>query len=1203
MVINREKFYVNHPLILLACILCIGLLQTAETSKEAEIVATWAQEFGDELWQMGQKMTKSNEIKMKYKQYNARVEQKGNDTLIKSIVDNLGRMLQRKIDAVRCILNTAEESAEKFDFNKSDHKNYTYYSSKYSIIEDLEGNLTREFVESLPEIVQKDGQYFQNLSLYRDTHFYNISVNTSHSSVHVPTNVYHRSREVLETIMWSEALDQVFLQNYQSDPALSWQYFGSDTGIMRHFPAKRWESHGVDVYDCRKRSWYIETATCSKDIVILLDNSGSMTGFRNFIAQLTIKSILDTFSNNDFTNILVYSKNVTTLVPCFDNTLVQATPENIAVFNAAVKKLKPEGSADVGLAFIDAFELLQRYRDDRKCSESKAGCNQAIMLITDGVPGNATEIFDKYNWIENGNFTKIPVRIFTYLVGKEVTNVREIQWMACLNRGHYSHIETLDQVQGEVLKYVNVIATPLVLQGTDHPPTWTHAFKDFFSDDDDSDENDDKARPDKPARLMIAVGVPAFDRKSNYENGTLKKARLLGVASTDVPVEDINKLTLPYKLGVNAYSFIVSNNGYVLLHPDLRPVDQGQLKPNYNSIDLTEVEQFEESTDPRKPGKVLMKLREDLVNNVEGKMLNISVKFHYDNMRRISQETYDYYFAPLPNTPFSLGLAIPSGYGNTWIKVGDEVKRNLHLGVNMSRFFMGENFKVHPEWVYCKYHYLEGHEFDTPEEELLHFLNKLSEPNWKWSQQYEVEPKYQHDGIPDDEPDCGRKTLDDDAYYCNKELVQLLIFDAKVTNASYGQWEFESESDRELFLRFNATLRFVATNSGLTRWQFILEEEIEVDTDIEFGDYHKFAIDETWYKAAILQHRIDPLSFVYSVPHVSDDPENEELKVTASHAIFPRDGGLEAPGLVVGFQFSHALMHKRFMEITSKADCNGCLRTCDDAMQECYVLDNNGYIVLSKTENLTGRFFGEIDGPVMQSMEELNIFKKITVYDLQALCCDVLEKKSDSDSLWNPFQLVLYAIKWIAMELVVQWSRLHMLVEGVPLDYGDENDYSGVGTQTPKPIATDDGKVVREPEIKKEKIYRACDKKSDLFILQQNLFIQGGNVLPSYGKTSYSRPYFFKRIPYSNLILVVVNHEHQSGNQYLTASPVILDYEHAVFPCYKLSMNSYERRRLDECFTEHPDEANVTQCGLAPSTFTYATVVWTFLFCIFRQIF
>lgn len=42
---------------------------------------------------------------------------------------------------------------------------------------------------------------------------------------------------------------------------------------------------------------------------------------------------------------------------------------------------------------------------------------------------------------------------------------------------------------------------------------------------------------------MIAVGVPAFDRKINK-----RSRRLLGVASTDVPVEDINKLTLPYKV-------------------------------------------------------------------------------------------------------------------------------------------------------------------------------------------------------------------------------------------------------------------------------------------------------------------------------------------------------------------------------------------------------------------------------------------------------------------------------------------------------------------------------------------------------------------------------------------------------------------------------------------------------------------------------
>lgn len=66
--------------------------------------------------------------------------------------------------------------------------------------------------------------------------------------------------------------------------------------------------------------------------------------------------------------------------------------------------------------------------------------------------------------------------------------------------------------------------------------------------------------------------------------------------------------------------------------------------------------------------------------------------------------------------------------------------------------------------------------------------------------------------------------MDANAYYCNKELMQLLIFDAKVTNTSYRTWSFENEAEQRLIERYNATLRFVATMSGLTRWQFIFGE-------------------------------------------------------------------------------------------------------------------------------------------------------------------------------------------------------------------------------------------------------------------------------------------------------------------------------------------------------------------------------------------
>lgn len=426
--------------------------------------------------------------------------------------------------------------------------------------------------------------------------------------------------------------------------------------------------------------------------MILLDNSGSMTGYRNYIAQLTIKSLLDTFSNNDFVNIFNYSKTSQELVPCFADMLVQATPENIRVFNEAVKELKPDGFANVSYALERAFELLEKYRHIRKCNESSQGCNQAIMLVTDGVPGNATEVFEKYNWFGNDS-KSYPVRIFTYLLGKEVTKVKEIQLYACMNRGYYSHVQSLDEVAEEVLKYVNVIAAPLVLQKEEHPPTWTHAYIDTTYETDMKALNDDQ--PD--FRMMIAVGVPAFNLSSYGEGNFTGRPTLLGVAGTDVPLDDIIKLALPYKLGVNGYSFIVSNNGYVLLHPDLRPFDPnhpGELKENYNSIDITEIEQIDEELPPRLPSETLLELRQHLVAHSKGSMLGVPVRFHYDKMRRVAQSKQDFYFAPIPHTPFSLGIALPHDYGNTWIKVGDEIQRNNYTKINISDFFVGENWKV-----------------------------------------------------------------------------------------------------------------------------------------------------------------------------------------------------------------------------------------------------------------------------------------------------------------------------------------------------------------------------------------------------------------------------------------------------------------------------------------------------------------------------
>jgi len=55
-----------------------------------------------------------------------------------------------------------------------------------------------------------------------------------------------------------------------------------------------------DVYMSR----YIQAAASPKDMVILVDSSGSMKGLRMEIAKATVEKIVDTLSDDDFFNVV-----------------------------------------------------------------------------------------------------------------------------------------------------------------------------------------------------------------------------------------------------------------------------------------------------------------------------------------------------------------------------------------------------------------------------------------------------------------------------------------------------------------------------------------------------------------------------------------------------------------------------------------------------------------------------------------------------------------------------------------------------------------------------------------------------------------------------------------------------------------------------------------------------------------------------------
>ena len=90
-------------------------------------------------------------------------------------------------------------------------------------------------------------------------------------------------------------------------------------------PATKWGQGEwePDLFDCRLRPWYLQGAASAKDMIILVDTSGSMTGVRKEIAKHVVLTLLDTLSENDFINIYKFSEVPVPVVPCFKDKIVQ----------------------------------------------------------------------------------------------------------------------------------------------------------------------------------------------------------------------------------------------------------------------------------------------------------------------------------------------------------------------------------------------------------------------------------------------------------------------------------------------------------------------------------------------------------------------------------------------------------------------------------------------------------------------------------------------------------------------------------------------------------------------------------------------------------------------------------------------------------------------------------------------------------------
>ncbi|XP_035874354.1 voltage-dependent calcium channel subunit alpha-2/delta-4 isoform X9 [Phyllostomus discolor] len=1027
--------------------------RSGQTKIPLETVKLWADTFGRDLYDTVTKYSGSLLLQKKYKDVepSLRIQAVDGLELVRKFSEDMETMLRRKVEAVKVLQNLVE-AAEEADLNHEFNESlvFDYYNSVLINERDANG----KYVELGAEFV-----------LESNAHFSNLMVNTSLSSVQLPTNVYNKDPDILNGVYMSEALNTVFVENFQRDPTLTWQYFGSSTGFFRIYPGIKWtpDENGVITFDCRNRGWYIQAATSPKDIVIVLDMSGSMKGLWMTIAKHTISTILDTLGENDFVNIIAYNDYIHYIEPCFKGILVQANRDNREHFKQLVDDLMVKGVGVVDQALREAFQILKQSQEARQGSL----CNQAIMLISDGAVEDYEPVFEEYNWPDR------KVRVFTYLIGREVTFADRMKWIACNNKGYYTQISTLADAQENVMEYLHVLSRPMVINH-DHDIIWTEAYMDsklFTSHAQD-------------LRLLTTVAMPVFSKKNET-------------------------------LGVHGYAFLNTNNGYILSHPDLRPLyREGKKlkpKPNYNSVDLSEVE-WEDRTET---------LRTAMINGETGS-LSMDVKVPLDKGKRVLFLTNDYFFTDISDTPFSLGVVLSQGHGEYILLGNTSVEEGLHD-------LLHPDLTLASDWIYCITDIDPDHRKLSQLEAMVRFL-----------------------------------TGEDPDLECDEELVQEVLFDAVVTAPMEAYWTALALNSSEDYQRV-ADRAFLGTRAGLLRSSlFVGSEKISNRKFLTPEDKASmFTMDHfpLWYRQAAEQ---PAGSFVFNL-HSTEEPEGpgEPAVVTASTAVAVTVDKKTAIAAAVGIQMRLDFLHHLFWAATQQCSAGDglCPQSCRDSDLDCFVIDNNGFILISGRPQETGRFLGEVDGALMTQLLSMGVFSQVTLYDYQAMCKPPNHHHSAARPLVSPIYALLTRTRWLVNELLLfllQWST-----------WGSWRVPSGA-----------EAKAVFHHTHKHQRqdVLQPCDTEYPMFMHQRA--IQEANGIIECG--ACQKVFVMHQIPNSNLLLLVTDPTCDCS-----IFPQILQEAtevkyNASIKCDRMRSQKL-RRRPDSCHAFHPEE-NAQDCGGASET-------------------
>jgi Ca-activated chloride channel family protein len=204
-----------------------------------------------------------------------------------------------------------------------------------------------------------------------------------------------------------------------------------------------------------------------KDVILILDVSGSMEGEKMEQAREALKYVLDHLNQGDRFNIIAFSTGVRAF---------SSRPEPLSALPEArrfVDELRPEGSTDINRALLEAINAADRERPT------------IIVFLTDGLPTSG--VVETPQILANVEQAAGPnLRIFPFGVGDDVDTVL-LDTLAQEQRGVSAYVRPGERVDEQVSSFYAKVSTPVLadlsldVTGVTLEDTYPYPLPDLFA--------------------------------------------------------------------------------------------------------------------------------------------------------------------------------------------------------------------------------------------------------------------------------------------------------------------------------------------------------------------------------------------------------------------------------------------------------------------------------------------------------------------------------------------------------------------------------------------------------------------------------------------------------------------------------------------------------------------------------------------------